>query len=171
MIPAQFDYQAPATLEEAVSLLSSDLDGAKILADRLCTQQRFGHGSLATAYRQPLTIDRSAPPLPSPRRLVPGKTIRPERSPGQCASTAWAMAAEALPAPITTVRPRGGVGRNGGTQRSGNAAATAASKRDRRRVRWSCTARPSLVDLYRCILREVRGLRGCRREARHRRRR
>jgi carbon-monoxide dehydrogenase medium subunit len=32
MIPAQFDYQAPATLEEAVSLLSSDLDGAKILA-------------------------------------------------------------------------------------------------------------------------------------------
>ena len=32
MIPAQFDYQAPATLEEALSLLSSDLDGAKILA-------------------------------------------------------------------------------------------------------------------------------------------
>ena len=32
MIPAQFDYQVPATLEEAVSLLASDLDGAKILA-------------------------------------------------------------------------------------------------------------------------------------------
>ena len=32
MIPAQFDYQAPATLEEAVSLLASDPDGAKILA-------------------------------------------------------------------------------------------------------------------------------------------
>ena len=32
MIPAQFDYQAPATLEEAVSLLASDLDGAKVLA-------------------------------------------------------------------------------------------------------------------------------------------
>ena len=32
MIPAQFDYQAPATLEEAVSLLASDVDGAKILA-------------------------------------------------------------------------------------------------------------------------------------------
>src|SRR5215203_3925599 len=32
MIPAEFDYQAPATLEEAVSLLASDLDGAKILA-------------------------------------------------------------------------------------------------------------------------------------------
>ena len=29
MIPAPFDYQAPATLEEAVSLLASDLDGAK----------------------------------------------------------------------------------------------------------------------------------------------
>ena len=32
MIPAQFDYQAPATLEEAVLLLASDPDGAKILA-------------------------------------------------------------------------------------------------------------------------------------------
>ena len=32
MIPAPFDYQAPATLEEAVSLLASDLDGAKVLA-------------------------------------------------------------------------------------------------------------------------------------------
>src|SRR6185295_15494228 len=32
MIPTQFDYQAPATLEEAVSLLASDFDGAKILA-------------------------------------------------------------------------------------------------------------------------------------------
>ena len=32
MIPAQFDYQAPATLEEAVALLASDLDGAKVLA-------------------------------------------------------------------------------------------------------------------------------------------
>src|ERR687894_609411 len=32
MIPAPFDYQAPATLEEAVSLLANDPDGAKILA-------------------------------------------------------------------------------------------------------------------------------------------
>src|SRR5215213_8793651 len=32
MIPAQFEYQAPATLEEAISLLAGDLDGAKILA-------------------------------------------------------------------------------------------------------------------------------------------
>jgi len=32
MIPAAFDYQAPATLEEAVSLLSNDPDGAKVLA-------------------------------------------------------------------------------------------------------------------------------------------
>ena len=32
MIPAPFDYQAPATLEEAVSLLASDPDGAKVLA-------------------------------------------------------------------------------------------------------------------------------------------
>src|SRR6185436_6107797 len=32
MIPAPFDYQAPATLEEAVTLLSSDLDNAKVLA-------------------------------------------------------------------------------------------------------------------------------------------
>jgi carbon-monoxide dehydrogenase medium subunit len=32
MIPAAFDYQAPATLEEALSLLAADPDGAKILA-------------------------------------------------------------------------------------------------------------------------------------------
>ena len=32
MIPTQFDYEAPATLEEAVALLASDLDGAKVLA-------------------------------------------------------------------------------------------------------------------------------------------
>ena len=32
MIPAPFDYQVPATLEEAVSLLAADPDGAKILA-------------------------------------------------------------------------------------------------------------------------------------------
>src|SRR5215218_756626 len=32
MIPAQFDYEAPATLDEAVALLASDLDGAKVLA-------------------------------------------------------------------------------------------------------------------------------------------
>ena len=32
MIPAEFDYKAPATLDEAVTLLASDLDGAKVLA-------------------------------------------------------------------------------------------------------------------------------------------
>src|SRR5689334_20728371 len=32
MIPTQFDYQAPATIDEAVALLASDLDGAKVLA-------------------------------------------------------------------------------------------------------------------------------------------
>ena len=32
MIPAQFDYQAPATLEEAVALLAGDPDGARVLA-------------------------------------------------------------------------------------------------------------------------------------------
>ena len=32
MIPAPFDYQAPASLEEAVSLLSSDPEGSKVLA-------------------------------------------------------------------------------------------------------------------------------------------
>jgi aerobic carbon-monoxide dehydrogenase medium subunit len=32
MIPAQFDYQAPATLDEALSLLAGDPDGAKVLA-------------------------------------------------------------------------------------------------------------------------------------------
>ena len=32
MIPAQFDYQAPATIEEAISLLAGDPDGAKVIA-------------------------------------------------------------------------------------------------------------------------------------------
>lgn len=32
MIPAAFDYQAPATLEEAVSVIANDPDGAKVLA-------------------------------------------------------------------------------------------------------------------------------------------
>jgi carbon-monoxide dehydrogenase medium subunit len=32
MIPTQFNYEAPTTLEEAVALLASDLDGAKVLA-------------------------------------------------------------------------------------------------------------------------------------------
>lgn len=32
MIPVPFDYQVPATLEEAVSLLAADPDGAKVLA-------------------------------------------------------------------------------------------------------------------------------------------
>jgi carbon-monoxide dehydrogenase medium subunit len=32
MIPAAFDYQAPATLDEAVRLLANDPDGAKVLA-------------------------------------------------------------------------------------------------------------------------------------------
>jgi len=32
MIPTEFDYKVPATLDEAISLLASDLDGAKILA-------------------------------------------------------------------------------------------------------------------------------------------
>jgi len=32
MIPAQFDYKAPKTIDEAVALLASDLDGAKVLA-------------------------------------------------------------------------------------------------------------------------------------------
>lgn len=32
MIPTEFDYKVPATLDEAVALLASDLDGAKVLA-------------------------------------------------------------------------------------------------------------------------------------------
>src|SRR5688572_10394283 len=49
-------------------------------------------------------------------------------SAGQCRSTASAMAAAALPAPTTTVRPRGAGGRWGGTISKGSAAATAALK-------------------------------------------
>ncbi|HTG91833.1 MAG TPA: FAD binding domain-containing protein, partial [Pyrinomonadaceae bacterium] len=32
MIPAQFDYQVPGTLEEAINLLAQDPDGTKVLA-------------------------------------------------------------------------------------------------------------------------------------------
>ena len=32
MIPTEFDYKVPATIDEAVTLLASDLDGAKVLA-------------------------------------------------------------------------------------------------------------------------------------------
>jgi aerobic carbon-monoxide dehydrogenase medium subunit len=32
MIPAPFDYQAPTTIEEAISMLASNTDGAKVLA-------------------------------------------------------------------------------------------------------------------------------------------
>jgi len=32
MIPAQFDYEAPATLDEAINLLAQDPDGTKVLA-------------------------------------------------------------------------------------------------------------------------------------------
>src|SRR6266540_6042942 len=49
-------------------------------------------------------------------------------SSGQCCSTASAIEAAALPAPITSVLPEGGVGRCGGRILSGSAAATAAWK-------------------------------------------
>src|SRR5262245_54273118 len=47
---------------------------------------------------------------------------------GQCRSTASAMDAPALPAPITSVRPEGGAGRCLGNIFSGSAAAMAARK-------------------------------------------
>ena len=55
-------------------------------------------------------------------------TTSPESGPSQLSSTARAMAADALPAPTTTVRPLGGGGRAAGMRRAGWAAATAASK-------------------------------------------
>ncbi len=51
-----------------------------------------------------------------------GVTTVPPSSPSQCDSTARAIAAAALPAPMTTVRPAGGDGNAGGTQRAGLAA-------------------------------------------------
>ena len=47
-------------------------------------------------------------------------TTVPPSSPCQCVSTARAIAAAALPAPMTTVRPAGGGGSAGGTQRAGS---------------------------------------------------
>src|SRR5258707_12377302 len=51
---------------------------------------------------------------------------------GQCCSTARAIAADALPAPTTMVRPLGGGGRCGGTQCAGKAAVMAACSMSRR---------------------------------------
>src|SRR5713101_489364 len=52
---------------------------------------------------------------------------RPSSGPDQPASNALAIAAEALPAPTTTVRPRTGVGIRSPSAREGSAAASAAS--------------------------------------------
>src|SRR5260370_18776161 len=54
-------------------------------------------------------------------------TTMPSSGPGQAASKARAIAAEALPAPTTTVRPRTGGGIWGAIARAGSAAASAAS--------------------------------------------
>jgi hypothetical protein len=54
---------------------------------------------------------------------------RPSSGPSQWSSRARAIAADALPAPMTIVRPLGRVGRCGGRHKAGWAAATAASNR------------------------------------------
>jgi len=60
-------------------------------------------------------------------------------------STAFAMAAEALPAPTTTVRPGGAWGRCVPTTLAGSAAATAASNIDRRSWRGSSSKAQILI--------------------------
>ena len=62
-------------------------------------------------------------------------TTSPVRSPFQFSSNARAIAADALPAPTTIVRPLGGSGRWRGTIFAGSASPIAASKRRRRKVR------------------------------------
>src|ERR1700691_2874667 len=57
----------------------------------------------------------------------------PESSPGQAASTARAMEAAALPAPMTSVRPFGGGGKWRARTRAGSAAEIAVSNSDRNR--------------------------------------
>ena len=54
-------------------------------------------------------------------------TTTPDSGAGQWASSTCAICADALPAPITTVRPRGGAGRCGGRHTAGWAEAMAAS--------------------------------------------
>lgn len=58
-------------------------------------------------------------------------TTSPDKGPCQWSSTARAIAADALPAPTTTSRPLGGLGRCRGTHRAGWAAAMAASSMSR----------------------------------------
>ena len=64
-------------------------------------------------------------------------TTSPSSGPRQCFSTAAAIAAAALPAPTTIVRPLGGSGRCLGTISAGSAAATAASNSERNKTRGS----------------------------------
>ncbi len=64
-------------------------------------------------------------------------TTSPSSGPRQCFSTAAAIAAAALPAPTTIVRPFGGLGKCSGTISAGSAAATAASNSERNRARRS----------------------------------
>jgi hypothetical protein len=54
------------------------------------------------------------------------------------------MAAEALPAPITMVRPRGAGGTCGGTQRAGNAASMAARNMSSNRSRGGMAKQGSI---------------------------
>jgi oligoendopeptidase F len=72
---------------------------------------------------------------------------------GQCCSTASAIAAAALPAPTTSVRPRGGGGSCGGTICNGSAAFTAARKLPSRSSRGVIGVRPAAFrdsDRYSC---------------------
>ena len=62
-------------------------------------------------------------------------TTSPSSGPGQFASKARAIAADALPAPTTTVRPATGAGMCAATARAGSAAASAASNKPRRTSR------------------------------------
>jgi hypothetical protein len=59
----------------------------------------------------------------------------PSSGPAQHCSTAFAMAADALPAPMTMTRPAGRCGKCGGTHCAGCAASTAASNIARRSAR------------------------------------
>ncbi len=58
-----------------------------------------------------------------------------DRGPDQFASNARAIAADALPAPTTTVRPATGAGMCAATARAGSAAASAASNKPRKIAR------------------------------------
>ena len=109
-----------------------------------CASARMSRGRLLARPRRapggsPRRSRMRSQGTPWPCRVTTRPSSGPPLLAGQAFSKARAIAAEALPAPTTTVRPATGGGRCGVIARAGSAAASAASNRARSnsRAAWS----------------------------------